>query len=381
MLMERMLGSWLRSSKNRSLTCKLCGAKPSLIASRLGLCLKCAREGGEEAVKIALEAHSKIRASLNLPEKVPKEPKGVKCNLCSNECIIPEGGYGYCGLRRNAGGRLEHIAGIETGLLYAYYDPLPTNCCAAWFCPGSREHGYNLAVFFYGCNFNCLFCQNYSHKRIIEASSLTVKELALKATLNVKCICYFGGSPEPQLPFALKTSQEVLLKTAREGRSLMICWEWNGCGNKELVRKAAELSLTSGGNVKFDLKAWSPTLSIALSGVENSRAYENFTMIFKEFYNRRPQDPVLTATTLLVPGYVGEDEVDSIASFIADLSPSIPYSLLIFYGCFAMNDLPITPLSQVIACYRSAKKHLENIHVGNLHLIGLSSMAELKARI
>ncbi|MFZ2071457.1 MAG: hypothetical protein WAV32_07685 [Halobacteriota archaeon] len=42
---------------------------------------------------------------------------------------------------------------------------LPTNCCAAWFCPGSSHYGkVNIAVFFYGCNFNCIFCLNASHK-------------------------------------------------------------------------------------------------------------------------------------------------------------------------------------------------------------------------
>jgi hypothetical protein len=43
-------------------------------------------------------------------------------------------------------------------------DPLPTNCCSAWFCTGSHEPGYNLGVFFYGCSFDCLFCQNWTHR-------------------------------------------------------------------------------------------------------------------------------------------------------------------------------------------------------------------------
>ncbi|PCN50160.1 amidohydrolase [Candidatus Geothermarchaeota archaeon ex4572_27] len=361
----------------RERVCRLCGSRGRLISLELGLCPSCARDGGEEAVKIALEAHARVRGRLGLPPTVPKDPKGVKCSLCSNECSIPEGGVGYCGLRRNVGGRLEHVAGVDVGLLYSYYDPLPTNCCAAWFCPGSREAGYNLAVFFYGCNFDCLFCQNSSHKSLVEGYPVTPRELADRVTRSVRCICYFGGSPEPQLPYAIKASEEAL---ARGPQGLKICWEWNGCGNRELVRRAAELSLRSGGNVKFDLKAYSPTLSIALSGVDNRRAYENFEMVAREFYPQRPEDPVLTATTLLVPGYVDEREVDAIASFIADLDPTIPYSLLIFYGCFAMRDLPVTPVSQVVACYKAAKRHLERVHVGNLHLIGVSCMAEFKAR-
>ncbi len=87
-----------------------------------------------------------------------------------------------------------------------------------------------------------------------------------------------------------------------------ICWEWNGCGNQKLVRRAVELSFKSGGIIKFDLKTWNENLSLTLSGVPNKRAYENFRMIGEEYYPHR-HEPMLTATTLLVPGYVDREEI------------------------------------------------------------------------
>ena len=57
---------------------------------------------------------------------------------------------------------------------------------------------------------------------------------------------------------------------------------------------------------------------------------------------------MLNATTLLVPGYVDEQEVEAIAKFIARLDDQIPYSLLVFYPIFYMSTLPITPLKQAI---------------------------------
>jgi pyruvate formate lyase activating enzyme len=168
---------------------------------------------------------------------------------------------------------------------------------------------------------------------------------------------------------ASKASFDEAQKLSREMR---ICWEWNGCGEPELVRRAAELSLRSGGVVKFDLKAWNERLSLALSGVPNQRAFENFEMIAKE-YLPQAKHHLLTATTLLVPGYVDEDEVRKIAEFIANINLEIPYSLLIFHGAFVMADLPITPRSQVINCYKAAKEAgLKKVHVGNLHLLGPS---------
>ncbi|PUA31960.1 MAG: hypothetical protein B9J98_04750, partial [Candidatus Terraquivivens tikiterensis] len=264
---------------------------------------------------------------------------------------------------------------------------LVKNCCAAWFCPAGTgsgypkyacrngpEHGYyNLAIFFYGCNFDCLFCQNWSHKEISTSPQVTVEEL-VRVTLGndrITCWCFFGGSPEPHLPFAINASRKIL-ESLKGRRVMRVCFEWNGCGNEGLVKRCGELAFVSGGNIKFDLKAFDPTLSLALSGVKNDRAYRNFSMLFNEFYMERRELPVITATTLLVPGYVDEKEVEGIARFISEHDENIPYSLLIFHPDYMMRDLTITPVSQVKKCLAAAKKYLKNVNLGNVHLLSLA---------
>lgn len=344
------------------------------MARELGLCRECISTSNAARL---LQPHIRVRETLGLPPSIPTG--GIPCTFCSNLCEIPEGARGYCGLRKNVTGTIHHLGGIEYGLAHTYYDPIPTNCCAAWFCsPCQGEHfGLNLAVFFYGCNFNCLFCQNYQHKFLDQGERLSVEEFVHRALQpHVRCICFFGGSPEPQLPFALKASEAVLREA--QDREMRICWEWNGCGNPALVRRAAELSLRSGGTIKFDLKAWDKNLAVALSGVPNERAYENFAMIAQE-YLPQAHYPLLTATTLLVTSYVDEEEVFHIAQFIAKLNPEIPYSLLIFHGDLAMRDLPPTPLAQAVRCYKAAKVvGLKNVHVGNLHLLRIYSMEDFE---
>jgi pyruvate formate lyase activating enzyme len=303
------------------------------------------------------------------------------------------GEKGYCGLRENVEGRLVSLVNARKALLYSYLDPQVTNCCAAWFCPAGTGAGYphyayrpgpergyyNLAVFFYGCNFDCLFCQNASHKELGGSRRVTRAAFVdqVRAFPRISCICYFGGSPEPQLPFAVTASQRI--RAENPGRILRICFEWNGAGHPRLVRKAAALALASGGNLKFDLKAWTPALSLALSGVSNARSYENFRLVAEEFSGVRRELPLLTATTLLVPAYVDASEVESIARFIAALDPAIPYSLLIFHPAFAMSDLPVTPSDQVVRCYRAARKHLTRVHVGNLGLMGAAGATALSS--
>ncbi len=366
--------------------CLLCRYKSKLLSDIIGVCVRCLREKDEEALRIVEERHGEVRRSFGLPPKPPRDNNGIPCNLCACRCRIPNGKYGYCGIWRNNNGRLEARPGRGKALLHYYLDAHITNCCAAWFCPAATgqgypkyamcpktEHGYyNLALFFYGCGFNCLFCQNWTHKVLEQAKAVSSEEL-VSLTLRdwrITCWCWFGGSPEPQLPFALRTSR-MILEEKPKNRVMRICFEWNGAGNPAMIRKAAELAYISGGNVKFDLKAFTPSVHKALTGQENKMVFENFEMVYREFYEDRREVPVLNATTLLVPHYVDAEEVGKIAEFIASLNPEIPYSLLVFHPDFMMSDTTLTPTKQVEECYQAAKKHLKRVNIGNVALLGL----------
>jgi len=52
--------------------------------------------------------------------------------------------------------------------------------------------------------------------------------------------------------------------------------ETNGSMNLALLQEMLELSLCSGGCIKFDLKAWNDDLHRALTGASNIRTLENF---------------------------------------------------------------------------------------------------------
>ena len=374
-------------SKIEEKECLLCGRKSKLISESIGVCVDCLRKNPEKALQHSEETHQRIRIKFGLPPKPPKTENGIRCNLCYAECSMGEGDVSYCGLRKNIDGKLISRVDSKHALLHYYLDAHVTNCCAAWFCPAGTGSGhpryavrdgpeygyYNLALFFYGCSFDCLFCQNWSHKLLNEGKIVSADEI-VNHTLGdsrITCWCWFGGSPEPQLPFALNASR-MALERKSEKRVLRICFEWNGCGAKELVKKAGEIAYESGGNIKFDLKAFTPSVHKALTGRDNKRTFENFELIYREFYEKRKDVPVLNATTLLVPHYVDEHEVSKIAEFIASLDPEIPYSLLIFHPDFMMSDVTVTPKKQVEECYKAAKKYLKNVNIGNISLLGLA---------
>lgn len=366
--------------------CQICNEHSPTISNQLGVCLQCIRNKPEKALEITEKVHVESRERFGLPPKPPKDSNGLSCGMCANDCKIGVGGKGFCGLVFNVNGRLVRMGGTaEKGILDWYYDPIPTNCVAWWFCPGCTGAGYpkyaykrgaetgyaNLAVFYGSCSFDCLFCQNWHYRNLAASLNpvMSAQSLAAKADTHVTCICFFGGDPSVQMPHALKTSEIALEKARNEKRIFRICWETNGYWKKEFASKAAELSLISGGNIKFDLKTWNENLGLALCEVSNKPTIETFRMIGEKFYKERSELPILNASTLLVPGYVDVEEVHGLASLIAEIDPRIPYTLLAFYPKYILTDLPTTSRNLAYKCIDVAKRYLKNVRIGNIHLL------------
>jgi pyruvate formate lyase activating enzyme len=361
--------------------CGICERSAREIAGELGVCRRCILDRPDQALPAAREAHRRIRACFGLPESAPNNPAGIHCRLCIHECRIPEGETGYCGLRRNEGGKFRDVT-AGNGKLSWYHDTLPTNCVGDWVCPGGSGAGYprfahcrgpergykNLAVFFHACSFMCLFCQNWSFmEQTTRAGTRTVEELAAAVDDRTSCICFFGGDPAPQAPFSLKAA--ALAREKAGGSILRICWETNGSMHPAVLDRMLEVALESGGNLKFDLKAWDENLHLALTGVSNRRTRENFARAGKRV-RERPVSPLLIASTLLVPGYVEAEEVRRLARFIASIDRDIPYSLLAFHPHFRMTDLPLTPRVLAEQCLEAAMAEgLRRVRLGNVRLL------------
>jgi pyruvate formate lyase activating enzyme len=360
--------------------CTHCGTSSSLISGTIGICLPCLRAGFEGLNDYLREVHRKSREPFGLPASPPRDPGGITCKLCSNSCQITDGGIGYCGIRSVKGGKIR--GGTKNANVDWYHDPLPTNCVADWVCPAGTgigypqyaykkgpEHGYkNLAVFYNACSFNCLYCQNWHFReRVSKGNRVLVSELAGSVDKKTACICYFGGDPTPQLIHSINVSKRAIQEN--RGRILRVCWETNGSMNQGLLSQMIEISLKSGGCIKFDLKAWTENLHLALCGVSNKRTLDNFELVSRHIH-KRPEVPLLVASTLLVPGYIDREEIYKIASFICSCSPDIPYSLLGFYPHFFMTDLPKTTRAQAEECRQAAREAgLTRIKIGNVHLL------------
>ena len=378
-------------------TCKFCGKKERTISNVLQACRNCILKGDwdNNINPHVLNVHKQVRKLVELPDRPPKAERPdikLKCNLCINECVLANNDVSYCGLRNirlRSSGQLPYPSRSK-GYIHGYIDQNPTNCCNSWFCPAGTSSGYpgfsnfegpefgtySYAAFLYGCTFDCLFCQNASHKIFSKKHLFDVETLANQIVKNKKitCLCYFGGTPEAQLPFSINLAELILKKIEKQDpeRIMRICWEWNGTGRQDLVEKCMQIAIRSGGNIKFDLKTYNEKLNLALCGVSNRRTLENFKFLAENYYGVRNGLHEMSACTLMVPGYTNYEEVELITKFVSSINKKIPYSLLIFHGDYQMRDLGVTPRKQAEKCLKVAKEYLENVHLGNKFLLGFS---------
>lgn len=355
--------------------CELCGEQSNVISSFLGVCRECIINRPERALKITSEKHTFSRIKFSLP--YPEPSHGVECGLCGNNCRIGEGEVGFCGLKGNKRGKLLKPKEL---VAEAYYDKHPTNCVPIQFCGASgvghpkysytagREIDYyNLSVFCVGCSYDCSFCQNWRYREMLnrkESYGISKQDFDRMIHDKVSCVCFFGGDPAVQLDKISDYCKEV------EGKNkiLRFCLETNGNFNQELLREFAEISLRSGGGIKFDLKFWNSDLNKAVTGISNHNSYESFK-ILGAMHKERKEVPFLRASTLLVPGYITPDEVDHIAKFISETSSKIPYSLLAFSPRFEMKNFPLISRKLAHECKESAEKYLEHVRIGNKWLL------------
>ena len=78
----------------------------------------------------------------------------MKCNLCPRRCSPPDGGFGFCGVRRRQGAEIVLTTyGRTTGIAV---DPIEKKPLYHFY-PGSKVLSFGSI----GCNFSCHFCQNH----------------------------------------------------------------------------------------------------------------------------------------------------------------------------------------------------------------------------
>lgn len=102
----------------------------------------------------------------------------LRCRLCPRRCLIADGKEGYCGVRRNEGGRLYALTYGRVSSVVA--DPIEKKPVFHFF-PGSRVLSFGSI----GCTMRCGHCQNWTISRATLADSPELHDLTPEQAVDM----------------------------------------------------------------------------------------------------------------------------------------------------------------------------------------------------
>jgi pyruvate formate lyase activating enzyme len=283
-----------------------------------------------------------------LYEKLPQDK--VRCFACGHNCKIPPSGKGICRIRINKNGKLYVPFGYVNGF---HIDPIEKK---PFFhvLPGSMALSFGML----GCNFHCSFCQNWTISQALreEYADSFIQEI----------------EPEDFLFFMEKHKLRLITSTYNEP---LITTEWaveifklvkkigaitgyvsNGYASKEVIEYLK-------GNLdlfKVDLKCFSKEKYKKLGG-NLDRVLQTISLLYENKF-------WVEIVTLIVPQFNDqEEELKSIANFIASISKDIPWHVSAFYPNYKMLDRRSTSSSTLIKAVEIGYSvGLHYVYTGNI---------------
>jgi pyruvate formate lyase activating enzyme len=194
-------------------------------------------------------------------------------------------------------------------------------------------------IFLAGCNFRCLFCQNWSistyPRQKVHPTEPADPERWARAALEhlgssharamgADRIFFSGGSPTPSFPFV----EAVVREARRIDPSTKVNYDTNGFMTEETFSRMIQLA----DSVTFDIRAISDGVHRTLTGapvdpvLQNARRMAQYPGKLWEF------------RVLVVPGF-NVAEIPAICSFISQLHPELPVCFLAFRPNFYLEHL------------------------------------------
>jgi pyruvate formate lyase activating enzyme len=278
------------------------------------------------------------------------EGRPVRCLLCAQECLIPDGERGRCRARINAGGELRSL--VYGRPITAHIDPIEKKPFYH-FLPGVQA--YSLATS--GCPLRCRFCQNWE---ISQASPEHYE------TRRVPPSAVANGTRDRDVPVIAFTYNEptvfteYLVDIARAGRELDLRSVLISCGimRPEPLAEMCEVL----DAIKIDLKGYSPDFYRDVCGADRDAVLRSIKQVARS-------DAHLELVNLVVPTLNDDDEMlHGLARWVADeVGPDVPVHFTRFHPQYKLRHLPPTPVETLERARGIALDHgLNYAYVGNV---------------
>lgn len=282
-----------------------------------------------------------------------KEKEGrVRCHLCHHRCVIGPGQRGLCGVRENRDGVLFSL--VYGQLVAENVDPVEKKPLYH-FLPGTQSYSISTV----GCNFKCLHCQNYhisqypmEHEGAIIGTARTPDEVVSGATRqHCASISYTYVEPTIFYEFTKDCSERA------HNKKLKNIYVSNGYMCPEVTREMA--SFVDGINI--DIKSMSDQFYRNVCKARLQPVLDNVKLFYA-------LGVWVEATTLIIPGLNdGEEELQQVATFLAEIDPNIPWHISAFHPTYKMMDRPPTTIEHLeLALSVGKAAGLKYIYMGNV---------------
>jgi len=288
--------------------------------------------------------------NLKLAKYWIKKGKNIQCQLCPNNCIIPEGKIGNCKVRKNIKGKLYSL--VYGKPCSVAVDPIEKKP-QYHFLPGTTAFSIGTP----GCNMHCKFCQNYEISQANPEdipSAMMMPEDVIKNAIKSGCRSVAYTYTEPTIFYEYV---EDCAKLAHK-KGLKNIFVTNGYINEKPLLDI--LPLIDGFHV--DLKGFREDYykNICFAKLE---PVLNTLKILKK--NNRWFEII----NLVVTGLNDDlNVIKEMCSWIKKgLGPDTVVHFSRFYPCYKLSDLEPTPIETLEKAADIAKKEgLKYVYIGNV---------------
>lgn len=274
----------------------------------------------------------------------------LTCFACGHRCLIRDGRDGICRVRSNQDGKLYVPANYAGGI---QCDPTEKK-------PYFHAYPGSLAVTFgmLGCDYHCAYCQNWVTSQALRDPKAVsppyevrpIDLIIMGKKYNAKLIVSSYNEPLITSEWAVKIFKEA----KKEG--FVTGYVSNGNATPEVldyIRPYTEL-------YKIDLKSFNDKNYRKLGGVLQ-HVLDTIGMVYEKGF-------WMEIVTLIVSGFNdSNEELESIANFLVDISPDIPWHVTAFHQDYKMTDPDNTPVETLIrAAEIGYEAGLNFVYAGNL---------------
>lgn len=278
--------------------------------------------------------------------------KQVECLLCPRRCKVADQETGWCGVRTNYEG--VYYTQVYGRVATIHSDPIEKKPLFH-FLPSTETFSLSTV----GCNFECLFCQNWELSQFrpeqVKAPYGFVSPAKLVASakkLGVKSIAFTYGEPVVFYEYVLDTAR----LSKRSGiPAVMIT-------NGYIEPKPMDKLLEALSAVKVDFKAYDRAFYKKWCRGE-------LDPVLKTMQRIRKKGVWLEMVHLTIPGLNDDrEQTKALCGWVMDsLGPDVPLHFTRFHPTYKLTNINRTPPSTLQRQWEIAKKAgLHYVYTGNL---------------